>query len=187
MSKTFQDVQSESRVVYVNGTVDNTMGTIRTYLRGLVLEDPLEPIYVTLSSVGGSILGGFALMDEIELLRADAGTPIHGIVQGYAMSMATSILQCCERRIAGPNTILMIHGSHGGSYGDLKDRRANERLIEIMHRRLATVYSARTMPLGGRSYDDWMRLMEEDVPIFLSAPEALEQGLIDQIVGGERG
>ncbi len=176
----------EGRCVYITGAINSDMGPERKNLRELVLNDREAPISLVINSQGGVVLGGFALLDEMAALQREAGVAIVGLVEGAAMSMGLTILQGCDRRIAGPNAILMAHGSHGVTAGDKKDRKAYDHLIEIMHRRMAKLYATRTAPAGGKSEAEWLALFEEDTPVFLDAEEALAWGLVDEILGEGR-
>jgi len=168
------------RTVWVDGEIADMLRPQRELLRGLA-EEGRWPITVVLSSPGGLVDGGFALMDEIAAVRA-AGVPVHGLVQGLAASMAVTILQACEYRAAGPHALLMVHGPHGWVYGDQRDRKAHEHGYALQVARLARAYAARTAPLGGMDLRDWERIFEEDTPIWLSAEEALRRHLVDAIV-----
>lgn len=171
------------RCVYITGPIDASMEAVRRNLRELVLNDPHAPISLVINSPGGAVLGGFAILDELVALQREANVQIVGVVQGQAASMGLTILQGCDRRIAGPNSVLMAHGSHGVAAGDSRTQKAYARLIEIMHLRMATLYAGRTVPAGGKGEAEWLALFEHDTPVFLGAREALDWGLIDEIVG----
>ncbi len=176
----------EGRCVYITGQIDSHMGPERKSLRELVLNDRKAPISLIINSPGGAVLGGFAVLDELALIRSQTDVEIVGVVEGHAMSMGLSILQGCDKRVAGPHSILMAHGSRSIAFGDMKDRRAHDRLIEIMHRRMAKLYAGRTAPAGGKTEAEWLALFEEDTPVFLGAEEALAWGLVDEVLGERR-
>jgi ATP-dependent Clp endopeptidase proteolytic subunit ClpP len=176
-----KDVLTDGRTVYISGQIDDEMQETRRQIRQLVLEDPTAPIRLVINSEGGAVIGAFAILDEMEAIRADpdTATTFIGVVEGQALSAALTILQGCDRRIAGSFSILMAHGVTGGSRGDTLHRQAFERFIGIVHQRMAKLYARRT----GMHIADWLRAFESDTPQFSSPETALTLGLIDEIAG----
>lgn len=172
---------TDGRTIYISGAIDDEMTATRREIRELVLTDPAAPIRLAINSQGGSIAGAFAVLDEMEMVRADEDVQVTfiGLVQGRAYSAALTILQGCDRRIAGSHAILMAHGIWCRAAGDRQEHRANDRLIKMMHERMARLYARRS----GSNVGHWLDAFDEDTPQYVSPESALALGLIDEIAG----
>lgn len=177
------DVFEDGRTIFVSGAIDAYMTETRRKLRQLAMTDPRKKIVLVLSTPGGVVYGAFALMDEIALLKAQTGVTIEAVVQGWAMSAGSLILQAADRRLAGPHSQIMVHGSWGAAFGDEDAQSANALHVRVLHERLAGIYAARTEPLGGKTARQWRQLLRRDLPHYYSARQALAEGLIDEVIG----
>jgi ATP-dependent Clp protease protease subunit len=140
-----------------------------------------EPVTLHLSSEGGDVFAGVSIIQSIAHLRAQ-GIRVTGLVEGQAMSMASIILMACDHRVMTKMSVLMCHGVTFWSRGDIKNNRLEMKLIEDLTERVIDLYVAR----GEGIYADrafWAKQLESSDPLYLMAPEALEAGLIDEIVG----
>ena len=180
---------TDGRVVYVSGQVDSYMLQQRRQIRELVMTNPKADISIVISSPGGSVYGGYALMDEMAAVRAerldptsDVLTSFLGVVQGWAMSMGSIILQACDRRLAGPNALLMVHGVTSGTLGDEIGQEIHLDLVREINDRAADLYASRTVPAGGRSFRQWREILRSNVPRYFTARQALAEGLIDEVI-----
>lgn len=166
------------RMVYLDHDVDRTLTPIRKELTKLYAEDKNKPMLLVISSLGGSALGMFALLDRIGDLRA-RGATIHGLVEGYAMSAGLILLQATEHRMMGANATLMAHGITGGARGDLDYIESELDFMRADTRRVAEIFGRRTK----RGADYWRRKFQTNRPLYYRADEALKIGLVDEVVG----
>lgn len=128
---------------------------------------PEEPINIIMNCTGGSVMHGFAIYDTIRRMES----PVHITVVGHCYSMASYLLQAADVRRMAPNSVLMIHYGQG-SYTQF-DKQCDKRLFEILLDRIREknpdFSSARLN-----------KMLLKDT--YLWAEEALELGLIDEIV-----
>ena len=137
-------------------------------------EDPEKPLYLYINSPGGSVIAGLALYDTIPHI----GSQVITVNIGMAASMASFILGAGERgkRIALPNSRVMIHQPMGGSEGQAEDIRVEAEQILKIKGTLVTMYSQMT----GNSREQIIKDLDRDN--YMSAEQALDYGLIDKIV-----
>lgn len=134
-----------------------------------------NPIYLHITSNGGSCLMGFVASDIIKNSRV----PIFTIIEGYAISAATHLSVVGKRRFITENSVMLIHQLSGAAYGkysELKDDAANS---DLLMERLRNLYLKNTK-IKKNELD---KLLNKD--IFLSAEKCIELGLADEIYRGE--
>lgn len=174
----------DSRTIFITGEITDGMGEVRQAINDLGWEDSQSKITLVINSVGGSVTGALSVVDAMDhARRASAqfygGLTIIGQVEGVAESSALTILQGCDHRIAGRSSLLMSHGTTGSIKGDIQEIRAYERYRLFLHEHMARLYARRT---HSRNVSDWMRHFESDLEDYYTPPDALELGLIDEIV-----
>lgn len=165
------------RIIMLNGEVNfQTASLVCAQLLFLDAEDSDEPIKLYINSPGGSVVDGMAICDTMNNVSA----PVHTIAMGMAASMGAFLLSQGEpgHRYALPNAEVMIHQPLGGFKGQATD-------IEIHANRMMKMKEKLTRKLadstnGKTSYGTMLELCERDN--FLEPEEALEIGLIDQIL-----
>ena len=137
-------------------------------------EDSSKPLYLYINSPGGSVIAGLALYDTMQHIAS----PVITCNIGMAASMASFILGAGERgkRIALPNSRVMIHQPMGGSEGQAEDIRVEAEQILKIKGTLVTMYSQMT----GNPREKIIKDLDRDN--YMSAQEALSYGLIDKIV-----
>ena len=137
-------------------------------------EDSSKPLYLYINSPGGSVIAGLALYDTMQHIAS----PVITCNIGMAASMASFILGAGERgkRIALPNSRVMIHQPMGGSEGQAEDIRVEAEQILKIKGTLVTMYSQMT----GNPREKIIKDLDRDN--YMSAQEALDYGLIDKIV-----
>lgn len=165
------------RMVYVNGDIGSTMESARRELMRLLEDDKDKPILLIITSYGGYLGGLSALADRIHWLRG-SGAKIDCMIEGYAMSAALILAQCCDHRMAGPGAILMFHGATWGDSGDEKTHDGELALTRHQHDQIAGLFGERTH----KSASYWRRLLRSNRPRYYSASEALELGLLDEVI-----
>ncbi|HHE06060.1 MAG TPA: ATP-dependent Clp protease proteolytic subunit, partial [Epsilonproteobacteria bacterium] len=108
------------RVLMITEPVDDhMMGIIVSQLLYLEAEDSEEPIHMYISSPGGSVMAGLAILDTMQLISA----PVHTYAMGMVASMAAVLFSCGEKghRYIMPNAEVMIHQPLGGTSGQASD------------------------------------------------------------------
>jgi ATP-dependent Clp protease protease subunit len=132
-----------------------------------------DPITLIINCPGGNVDDGWAIYDAIQSSKA----PIIAQVLGQASSMGAIILQAAQVRQAYPFTRLMLHDGWVGAAGNARDVEANIEVSRLDRYRSYQIFAKRT----GKPSSYWSRKMAKDY--FLSADQALEEGLIDEIIG----
>jgi len=170
-----------SRVILLSGEID--IGAAHEFvedIKMLLLDDSNEPITIIISSPGGNVFSGVAIIRAIREAQS-RGIKIIGDVYGQAMSMAFFILQCCDERRMGSLCTLMAHGITTGFIGDMRNVEAEQKLLTSWQREIAQLISNRCT-----SYDTeytesgyWFAILKDNTPQFYDSHEAKEMGLID--------
>lgn len=166
----------KDRVVVLSGQVeDNIASSIMAQLLFLESQDKTKDIYLYINSPGGVVTAGLCIYDTMNYIKA----PVNTICIGQACSMGSFLLAAGAKgkRKATPSSRIMIHQVSGGSQGQATD-------MEIQLRETLRLKKFLTEKLAENSkldYDKMYAACERDT--FLSAAEALEMGLIDEIVG----
>jgi len=165
----------KERVIFLVGEVnDHTANLIVAQMLFLESENPDKDIHFYINSPGGSISAGMAIYDTMQFIKPQVST----LCIGMAASMGAFLLQAGEKgkRFALPNSTVMIHQPLGGFRGQASDIEIHAKYILSLRERLYTLMAQHT----GRSVEEIARDSERDN--FLSAKEAMEYGLIDQVL-----
>lgn len=141
------------------------------YLEG---QDPDKEISLYINTPGGSVTAGLAIYDTIQYIKCDVST----ICMGMAASMGAFLLSAGTKgkRLALPNSTIMIHQPSGGAQGQATDMRIHTEWILDTKKRLNKMLSEAT----GQPLEVIERDTERDN--FMTAQQALEYGLIDKII-----
>lgn len=165
----------KDRIIFLGDEVnDVTSGLIVAQLLFLEADDPDKDIYLYINSPGGSITAGMAIYDTMQYIKPNVCT----ICIGMAASMGAFLLAAGEKgkRFALPNSEIMIHQPLGGTRGQATDIEIHAKRILKMKDTLNKILSERTgQPLEKIKMDT-----ERDN--FMSATEAHEYGLIDEVI-----
>ena len=163
------------RIVFLGAPInDDVSNIIIAQLLFLEADNPDRDIYIYINSPGGIISSGMAIYDTMQFLNA----PVNTICMGMAASMG-SFLLCAGtpgKRSALPNSRIMMHQPSGGAQGSAADVEIAAREIIYHRTRLNILYAQHT----GKDAADIERDMDRDR--FMSAEEALEYGLIDNVI-----
>ena len=165
----------KDRIIFFGDEVnDQTAGIIVAQMLFLESEDPDKDIMLYINSPGGSITAGMAIYDTMNYIKCDVST----ICVGMAASMGAFLLSAGAKgkRLALPNSEIMIHQPLGGMQGQATDIKIHADRIIRMKDKLNTILSENT----GRPLEEIVRDTERDN--FMSAQEALDYGLIDKII-----
>lgn len=163
------------RIVFLGAPInDDVSNIIIAQLLFLEADNPDRDIYIYINSPGGIISSGMAIYDTMQFLNA----PVNTICMGMAASMG-SFLLCAGtpgKRSALPNSRIMMHQPSGGAQGSAADVEIAAREIIYHRTKLNNLYAKHT----GKDVADIERDMDRDR--FMSADEALEYGLIDNVI-----
>ncbi|MDX6151770.1 ATP-dependent Clp endopeptidase proteolytic subunit ClpP [Marinococcus sp. PL1-022] len=158
-----------------SGIDDNVANSIVAQLLFLEADDPEKDISLYINSPGGSITAGMAIYDTMQHIKPQVST----ICVGMAASMGAFLLTAGQegKRYALPNSEVMIHQPLGGTQGQATD-------IEIHARRIIKMREKLNQILADRSGQP-LEVIERDTDRdnFMSAEQAKEYGLVDQVMG----
>ena len=165
----------KERIIFLDGEInDTTSSLIVAQLIFLEADNPDKDIEMYINSPGGSITSGFAIYDTMNFIKCDVST----MCVGMAASMGAFLLAAGAKgkRKALPNSEIMIHQPLGGAQGQSVDVEIYAKRLIKTREKLNEILSEKT----GQPIDVIARDTDRDN--FMSAEEALEYGLIDQIV-----
>ena len=165
----------QDRIVFLGGEIDSNMANlIVAQLLFLEADDPDKDISLYINSPGGSVTAGMAIFDTMRYIKA----PVSTICIGMAASMGSLLLTAGTKgkRIALPNSEIMIHQPLGGAQGQASDVAIHAEHLLKNRKKLNRIISECT----GQPIERIEQDVERDH--FLSAQEALEYGLIDNII-----
>ena len=163
------------RIIFLGTAInDQTSNLIVAQLLFLEREDPDNDINLYINSPGGVITSGLAIYDTMGLISCDVAT----ICVGMAASMATVLLSSGAKgkRYTLPNSTIHMHQPLGGAQGQAADIEIAAREILRLQDKLREILSQNT----GQPYEKIARDIDRDY--YLSAEQALEYGLIDEIL-----
>jgi len=167
----------KERIVFLNGEVnDQVSNSICAQLLFLEAEDSTEDINFYINSPGGVVTAGMAMYDTMQYIKPDVST----IVMGQACSMGSLLANAGApgKRFMLPKARHMIHQPSGGARGQQTDIEIAAQEIRRMRDELTEIYVKHNSK--GKTFDEVNKDIERDN--FMTAPEALEYGLIDEIV-----
>ncbi len=162
----------KDRIVFLSGEINMTTANI--VISELLYLDSLanEEICLYINSPGGEVTSGFAIYDTMKMIKSD----VRCIVVGMAASMAAFLLACGDKRCALKNAEVMIHQPLGGIQGQATDIKIVADHILKTKKKLITILAKQTKKKASTLEAD----MERD--FYMDADEALEYGLIDEIL-----
>jgi ATP-dependent Clp protease protease subunit len=163
------------RIIFLGTPIDDTVAnSIVAQLLFLDAEDPEKDIQLYINSPGGSVYAGMAIYDTIQQIRPDVVT----ICFGLAASMGAFLLAAgsAGKRMSLPDSRIMIHQPLGGAQGQAID-------IEIQAREILYVKAQLNQLLSHHTGQPLERLeADTERDFFMSAEEAKNYGLIDQVI-----
>lgn len=165
----------KDRIIMLGSAIDdNVANSIVSQLLFLQAQDSEKDIYLYINSPGGSVTAGFAIYDTIQHIKPDVQT----ICIGMAASMGSFLLAAGAKgkRFALPNAEVMIHQPLGGAQGQATEIEIAANHILKTREKLNRILSERT----GQSIEKIQKDTDRDN--FLTAEEAKEYGLIDEVM-----
>ena len=177
----------KERIVMLDTDVnEHSSSLIVSQLLFLESEDPNADILFYINSPGGSVTAGLAIYDTMQFIRPDVST----IVLGQACSMGSFLAQAGAKgkRLVLPESRTMIHRVSSGTPGtggsvhvqelQMEDVKRSFEEGQRLNKRLIELYVKHNT--AGKTYDEFFATMKFDT--FLSAMEAVEYGLADQVI-----
>ncbi len=165
----------KDRIIFLGMPIDDHVASLTiAQLLFLEAEDPEKDIFMYINSPGGIITSGFGVIDTMNYIKPDVAT----ICMGQAASMAAIILSSGTKgkRSALSNSRIMIHQPLGGVEGQATDIEIHTKEILFLREKLNKILGSNT----GKSIKTIQKDTNRDN--FMSAENALEYGIIDQIV-----
>jgi ATP-dependent Clp protease protease subunit len=163
------------RVVFLGGAVNEEIANlVVAQLVHLESDDPDKDIHLYINSPGGSIYAGLAIYDTMQFIRPEVQTICYGI----AMSMGSLLWAggAPGKRMALPNSRILIHQPSGGFEGQTSDIEIHAREVLALRERIDELYAKHT----GQSIERVHADMERDR--FFTGEQAVAYGLVDRVI-----
>ncbi|MGQ9606299.1 MAG: ATP-dependent Clp protease proteolytic subunit [Thermogutta sp.] len=165
----------KDRIVFIGSPItDELSNAVVAQLLFLQSENPKADVHLYINSPGGSVTAGLAIYDTMQFIRCDVAT----YCIGQCASMAAVLLAAGtnQKRFALPNSRIMIHQPLAGMEGSAADILIHAKEFSAIKKRLNTILLKHT----GRPLEEIERDTDRDR--FMSAEEARDYGLIDQVI-----
>lgn len=167
----------KDRIVFLGGQVtDDLANLVTAQLLFLESDDPEREINMYINSPGGSVTAGLAIYDTMQFVKP----PVSTLCVGQAASMGSLLLTAgtTGKRYALPHSRILIHQPHGGFEGQAAD-------IEIQARETVRIRDLLNEILSKHTGQPVKKIEKDtDRDNFMSAAEAVEYGLIDEVITG---
>jgi ATP-dependent Clp protease protease subunit len=163
------------RIIFLGTPIDDQIANlIIAQLLHLESEDPDKDIFIYVNTPGGQVYSGLAIYDTMQFIKPDIQT----ICIGIAMSMGALILAggTKGKRMALPNSKILIHQVSGGFQGQGTDIEIQARETIALKRRLEEIIANHT----GKDVDEISKDMERDY--YMTSEEAREYGIVDNVI-----
>ena len=170
----------KDRIIFLGVPIyDDVANIIQAQLLFLESQDSERDIQIYLNSPGGSVSAGLGIYDTMQYLKPDIST----ICTGMAASMA-AVLMCAGakgKRYALPHSRIMIHQPMGGTQGQASDIEIEAREIQKLKKELYEIIANHS----GKDYEQVWK--DSDRDYWMTAAEAKEYGMIDEILKNDKG
>jgi ATP-dependent Clp protease protease subunit len=163
------------RIIFIGAPIeDETANLVVAQLLHLESEDPDKDISLYINCPGGGVYAGLAIYDTMKFVEPDVQT----ICFGIAMSMGSLLLAggAASKRMALPNSRILIHQPSGGFQGPSADIEIHAREVLELREHLDAIYASHTDQSVDQVHDD----MERDR--YFTAEQARDYGLIDRVI-----
>ncbi|MGI6075892.1 MAG: ATP-dependent Clp endopeptidase proteolytic subunit ClpP [Pyramidobacter sp.] len=165
----------KDRIIFLGDEInDEVSNAVVAQLLFLESESPERDISIYINSPGGSVSAGLAIYDTMQFVKCDIST----IAVGMAASMAAVLLAAGTqgKRIALPNSRVMIHQPLGGSQGQASD-------IEIQAREIIKTKETLNAILAKHTGQTLRKIKSDtDRDFYMTAQEALKYGIVDKVI-----
>jgi ATP-dependent Clp protease protease subunit len=165
----------KDRIIFLGTAIDdNVANVVVAQLLFLESEDPDKDVYLYINSPGGVVTAGLAIYDTMQYIKP----PVSTICMGQAASMAAVLLAAGDqgKRIALPNSKVMIHQPLGGAQGQASDIAIQAKEILKTRKLLNDILAKHTKQPIDRIETD------TDRDFFMSAEEAVQYGIVDKVI-----
>lgn len=162
------------RIIFVNGPIEDGMAAlVCAQLLSLESDNPNKEVALYINSPGGMVTSGFAIYDTMRYIRC----PVSTVCIGTARSMASFLLMAGTpgRRIALPNSSVVVHQPLGGFQGQASDIERHAEDIIKTKKRMIALYAEHC----GCTTEEVERTLDRDY--FMTAEEAKDWGLVDHV------
>ncbi|WP_078544982.1 ATP-dependent Clp endopeptidase proteolytic subunit ClpP [Litchfieldia alkalitelluris] len=168
----------KDRIIMIGDEInDSVANSVVAQLLFLAADDPDKDISIYINSPGGSTTAGFAILDTMQYIKPDVRTICIGMAASFGALLLLSGTE--GKRYALPNSEIMIHQPLGGARGQATEIEISARRILKLKQHINEIISERTdQPIDRVAKDT-----ERDY--FLSAEEAKEYGIIDEVIRGK--
>lgn len=167
----------KDRIIFISGEINDNLAN--SVIAELLYLDSIETkdIYLYINSPGGSITSGLAIYDTMNYIKSDVVT----ISIGIAASMAAFLLSCGKKgkRLALPNSEIMIHQPLGGVEGRATDIKIGAERIIKLKKKLNKILAENTNQSLHKITKD------TEIDYFMTSNEALKYGIIDKVIQKE--
>ncbi len=168
----------KERIVFLVGPITDTLANlVIAQMLFLAGQDPKKDIQLYINTPGGSVTSGLAIYDTMQYVKS----PIATICFGLAGSMGAVLLAAGEKgkRFALPNTEVLLHQVAGGASGAAVE-------IEITAKQIIKIKNKLNKILAGHTGQSLEKVEKDtDRDFYLSADEAKEYGIIDEVIKGK--
>lgn len=165
----------KDRIIFLGTAIDDSVANvIVAQLLFLESEDPEKDVFLYINSPGGVVTSGLAIYDTMQYIKPSVST----ICTGQAASMAAVLLASGAegKRIALPNSRVMIHQPLGGAQGQAAD-------IEIQAKEILKTRSSLNAILAKHTKQPIDRIQTDtDRDFYMSAEEAISYGIVDKMI-----
>ena len=169
----------KDRIIFLGSPVnDQVANSIIAQMLFLEHDDPTQDIHLYIHSPGGVIYSGLAVYDTMQMIKADVAT----YAVGFTASMGAVILAggAAGKRFSLPNARILIHRGSGGFSGNVPD-------IEVAARETLTLSNKCVSIIAQHSGQDFDKVKQDsDRDYYMSATEAKEYGIIDEVLTSVR-
>ena len=165
----------KDNIIFVGSGIDDDVANlVIAQLLFLEAEDPEKDVQLYINSPGGSVTSGLAILDTMRYIRPHVST----LCIGQAMSMGAVLLAAGEKgkRLALPNSRIMLHQPHGGIQGTASDIEIHTKEILRLRERICDLLASYT----GKTTDEINADADRD--FVLTADEAVDYGIVDQVI-----
>ena len=165
----------KDNIIFVGSAIDDDVANlVIAQLLFLEAEDPEKDIQLYITRPGGAVTSGLAILDTMRYIRPNVST----LCIGQAMSMGAVLLAAGEKgkRLALPNSRIMLHQPHGGIHGTASDIEIHTREILRLRECIISLLASYT----GKSPEEIN--IDADRDFVLTAEEAVEYGIVDQVI-----
>jgi len=169
----------KDRIIFLGTAIDDSVANlIVAQLLYLQMEDSDKDISLYINTPGGSVTSGLAIYDTIQFVKCDVTT----YCVGQASSMGSLLLACGtpKKRFSLPHARIMIHQPWGGAQGAAADISIQAKEILRMRQKLNELMAEHT----GQTFEKIEKDADRD--FFMSAAEAVEYGLIDEVISKKK-